>query len=619
MDSQKYLIEQKADKRIIVNAGPGTGKTWSLIEKLIYMVNDLKIKPDEILVLCFSRAAVNVIQTRLKNAFNGKDAVNNLWREIKVRTFDSFSTSLIIYTITNMKENNPRLLPYNYDLDENDYDSRIRTAKEILEKKKNMLGLYKHIMIDEVQDLVGCRADLVLQLLKNLNKECGFTIFGDSCQAIYDYLANNRNITTSNKFYIDLLNLFPNAEKLEFTVNHRQLNKKLEEISIPYRKAILEQKNRNELEAIYTKIKEKIPLITKDKLSCITEYYINRIKQDGTLGILTRKNGIALMISTYLQHIKVPHILQRNSNYYNRWIADFFTAYEPNTITKKIFYDKAKDILENAGLDKKECWLAITEKVHAGKNGYYSVEDILRSLYRHMPKNNVLFIQSGRSSDVIISTIHRAKGLEFDRVLLIDTEDDDWDRDNREQDVLSEHKVRYVALTRARKNIAKCIMNEDYKYIYTDINDTRRCSKADRRKLTHIEIGCAGDVDECSFLLNPDTQSYIKSELKQYDRLELRKTSSKYHICHNNRILGQTGDSFFNGITRAQRRMKNYNDNWYIENIDSPLVEEDYPNSFNEVYVEDIITCIGRNHEKGNISVWHGFSIRGFAKKVQFR
>jgi len=43
---------------------------------------------------------------------------------------------------------------------------------------------FKHILLDEMQDLVGVRADFALELLHSAQP--GFTLFGDSAQGIYD-------------------------------------------------------------------------------------------------------------------------------------------------------------------------------------------------------------------------------------------------------------------------------------------------------------------------------------------------------------------------------------------------------------------------------------------------
>ena len=51
-----------------MNAGPGTGKTYALIERIIDLIYRQETDPENIMILCFSRAAVEVIEQRLARA-----------------------------------------------------------------------------------------------------------------------------------------------------------------------------------------------------------------------------------------------------------------------------------------------------------------------------------------------------------------------------------------------------------------------------------------------------------------------------------------------------------------------------------------------------------------------
>jgi superfamily I DNA/RNA helicase len=45
----------------------------------------------------------------------------------------------------------------------------------------------RHVIIDEAQDLVGRRSELVFQILDHLSNECGVTVFADPAQASYGF------------------------------------------------------------------------------------------------------------------------------------------------------------------------------------------------------------------------------------------------------------------------------------------------------------------------------------------------------------------------------------------------------------------------------------------------
>jgi len=64
------------DNRVLTVAGAGTGKTSTVIGKVKYLLDRQWCKPEEILLLSFSKDAVNEIESRLKE--NGNDAVNTM-------------------------------------------------------------------------------------------------------------------------------------------------------------------------------------------------------------------------------------------------------------------------------------------------------------------------------------------------------------------------------------------------------------------------------------------------------------------------------------------------------------------------------------------------------------
>ena len=319
--SQENVIKSDITEHTLINAGPGTGKTWTLIEKLIYMVEEKEIDPEGILVLCFSRAAVEVIEQRLQAAAD-TGRIGYGWRKIEIRTFDSFATYMIAW----VSEFYPDLLPEDYVLEEQDYDTRINTAIYLLEKKEDMFSQYEHIIIDEIQDLVGCRAEFVLQILSILPANCGFTLLGDACQALYDWQANDDpSIMSSEDFYAGLFKEYKDINFYTFRKNHRQEGD-LSLIAVPYREAILTGTVINRANAL--KDIRSVIGTSEINLQHVSVDELNDL-QNGTLGILTRTNGQALKISTWFKNADITHALQRpaNTSRLAGWIAQILMAY----------------------------------------------------------------------------------------------------------------------------------------------------------------------------------------------------------------------------------------------------------------------------------------------------
>lgn len=64
-DEQKLPIISKADHRIIL-AGPGTGKSFTILGYITHLINDLHVDPTTIIVITFTRAATNELKLKVR-------------------------------------------------------------------------------------------------------------------------------------------------------------------------------------------------------------------------------------------------------------------------------------------------------------------------------------------------------------------------------------------------------------------------------------------------------------------------------------------------------------------------------------------------------------------------
>ena len=616
--TQDKIIEAEAVERTIVNAGPGTGKTWALIEKIIYMINERKASAENILVLCFSRSAVEVIRNRLTKAVE-QGRIGYEWQDVDIRTFDSFCTYMLAW----VQDNCPELLPRGYILEANNYDQRINMATSIFKNKKDMLADYEHIIVDEVQDLVGSRAELVIAMLNNLPDTCGFTLLGDSCQALYDYMAEaDPFIMSSEQFYHKIFSGFPNANYIALTENHRQ-DDVFGALTTPYRNAILTgsaQERISEANSLLDSIPHLPIKLTKfDRKDAL--HYIEHGK---TLGILTRTNGQALQISAWLQNADVPHSLHRGlgSPTLGNWIASIFYNYENDSIDESTFIAKHLALFPEVDYETaKNRWISLLSTQRDEARNRYEVSDLLKGLLRNA-KDPVLYESgAGEKYAITVSNIHRAKGKEFDSVIVIDDVIEAMASPETE-DIL-EHKVCYVALTRPKKRIERAGISQKDKMIYITRNEdqSKRCSKAGgygKRYISHFEVGSDTDIEMRSFAVDGILQQYIQNNVKVGMRLKLIKCpeETKKYVAYRivledneNMILGYTSESF------AHEAIQHiYN------NMRHSVKYEVYPHAFCDVYVHSVTTCISGmvpapigSKKYGDISIWYGMTITGFA------
>lgn len=615
---QNQVIYAKTDERIIVNAGPGTGKTYTLIEKLIYMVNEELIDPEEIVVLCFSRAAVEVIEKRLQAAFEDEKIGMN-WHSIDIRTFDSFATHLLAYVSENEKE----LLHKGFSLDYLDYDGRIKAATDVVKKSKDLIEQCMHLVVDEVQDLVASRAQFVMQLIKSLPDEAGYTLLGDACQSIYDYQIQAGEVD-SVKFYSWLFTTQNCSKFFSFGINHRQVSE-LESLGNEYRTAILigdNKERKNATNSIFDKVKE---LSDIDFKSTDFDELLN-VFGDKSVGILTRTNGQALKISTWFRNSEIPHKVQKRltDNSLNMWIANIFRNYENDTIDKTTFielYEEKGDMC----FDAATIWSAMENTQYEAKDRYY-VKDLLSGIMNNS-KSKEFYTYAG-DDQITISNIHRSKGREFDEVVLLD---DTLFMDDQEEKDLMEHKVTYVAVTRAKEKIYRTSIGTQY--IKTDKNGDRRSYMTGlgfRKKkpyLSHVEIGRNYDFEPTSFAENSDIQGKFDDPILLVgERVKLIKNMDyskevgyiSYDIVLEDEMffgrIGRTSKKFYLDLKRILKDVNKLPP-------DKDVYPEIYPSRFSEIYIDDVVSIISNINPKavagkkfGDVMVWKGISVTGFAQ-----
>ena len=66
LNNEQLRAVMHGDGPMLVLAGPGSGKTAVLVNRLLHLVRDLRIDPGSILVLTFSRAAASEMQERFE-------------------------------------------------------------------------------------------------------------------------------------------------------------------------------------------------------------------------------------------------------------------------------------------------------------------------------------------------------------------------------------------------------------------------------------------------------------------------------------------------------------------------------------------------------------------------
>lgn len=86
-DQQKEAI-QTTEGPLLIIAGPGTGKTFTLVKRIVYLITERGIQPEEIMVATFTEKAAKELITRITNELYKMGVQVNL-NEMYVGTFHS--------------------------------------------------------------------------------------------------------------------------------------------------------------------------------------------------------------------------------------------------------------------------------------------------------------------------------------------------------------------------------------------------------------------------------------------------------------------------------------------------------------------------------------------------
>ena len=74
LNPEQTLAVRSAGRAVAVIAGPGTGKTRTLVERISYLLETRRVKPTQITAVTFTNKAAEEMRTRLEEKMGGKQA-----------------------------------------------------------------------------------------------------------------------------------------------------------------------------------------------------------------------------------------------------------------------------------------------------------------------------------------------------------------------------------------------------------------------------------------------------------------------------------------------------------------------------------------------------------------
>ncbi|GAA2096332.1 UvrD-helicase domain-containing protein [Actinomadura alba] len=580
-EQQRQLVEETVDARLLVTAPAGSGKTLSLVHRLAHLIEEEELEPSELLVLSFSRAAVSEVRQRLTTF--GTAAAH-----VDVRTFDSFATWLLSEVVPDGLWQRQGFGP------------RIREATRLIKEDPDageLIGELRHLIVDEVQDLVGDRAELILALLGTDIE--GFTLLGDPAQGIYGFQLDDpqERLEGAARLYAEVRKHF-NDDLVEVSLAGNFRAREPEA-----RAALIFGDALGPVDAPFAEIQRGLRsvLMAGDSLGTIDQAAPVMARMTGTTAVLCRSNDEVLLVSRRLHDLGVRHRLQHSAQdkVIPSWVGSLYRELDSKQPKKR----EVLEVLRNAGPDPESSWELLRRMDPSHRGETLDLPAIRKRLIRgDFPDE----LTKQTSEGLVVSTIHRAKGLEFDQVIVLDPGDAPED-DPIEQ--AERARLLYVAMTRPRdllihvKPIAKLTTGRlqrqgDGRWAELGFKAGRNLGMEIRSEDVNWEeppgtLGFEEDPQEI--------QNYLATAVREGDPVALVRLPvissedfASYAVDHEGRHIGVTTESF----ARAFRALL-------------PGRDRRLPPKIKDLRVDTMETVIGREAAGLNAGLgWSGVWLR---------
>lgn len=419
--TQLKIINDNKSKNIVVAAGPGSGKTRVLVHKLASLLLMEDIKHDKLLMVTFSRAAATEFKKRLI------ELVGNAANFVEIKTFHSYCFDLLGKVGTIEKSD----------------DIIKETVRKIRNGEVEIARITKTVLvIDEAQDMDADEFELICTLMDK-NEDMRVIAVGDDDQNIYEFRGS------SSKYLTRMIDS-QDAVMYELVENYRSLSN-LVDFTNSFVTKISHRLKNTPIYAIQSG-KGKIKLFRHKGTNLITPVVNDILKAElsGTTCVLTRTNDEALQIAGLLiKHGMKAKLIQSNE------------GFNLSSLLEVRFFLSQLELDDNAYMIDEEIWEEAKRRLkvkYLTSPNYEMCTNIIKDFEAVNPKHKYksdleIFIRESKLEDfyregldtIFVSTIHKAKGREFDNVYIV--------LDKYVIDADEAKRLLYVGMTRAKRNL----------------------------------------------------------------------------------------------------------------------------------------------------------------------
>ena len=418
-DTQRRIIADDKSDVIAVAAGPGSGKTLVLVHKLASLLLMEDVKPERLLMLTFSRAAAVVFKKRLLSLIGAAAHF------VEIKTFHSYCFDLV--GKVGSLEYSDIVVKTAASMIENGEVEQSRIAKSVL-------------VVDEAQDMDADAARLV-NALRMANESMRIIAVGDDDQNIFGFRG-------SDSRHLRRFAEEPGARLYEMVENFRSAAMVVA-FANAFARTIPGRMKSSCLRPSAGAAEGDVRLVVHSapdfETAVVDDFARERLP--GTACIMTWTNDEALRVFSCLALNGVKaRLVQSNDGFSLADLAElrYFRRHamkqeDTSTISAKLWDEARERLCEK--YSQSECLpscLALLDAFAATTQVRYKSD-----FDEYLSESKIEDFGCDEHGAVVVSTIHKSKGREYDSVYMM------LDRIGQITD--EKRRAVYVGITRAKK------------------------------------------------------------------------------------------------------------------------------------------------------------------------
>lgn len=598
---QKAAVSLDKDKDAIIFAGPGSGKTRVLTMRCAYLIRECQIREKKLLVLAYNRQTTEELRKRLKVLFMNLGYSEKRTAGIQTHTFHSFIKK--IADIASAGEGQ-KVIGDDIDKWENEFS-------EYLDEEKNRVQLAnvlrrenysaEFILVDEFQDITEDRLNILEKMgetltVANAGKKPKFFVIGDNNQSIYGYQRRQSfsAIPLIEEFEQYLSGGLAKTAPLRRNYRSSQTILNYAEQIVGVKEKTLKAVNK-EVSALKDNVKE----IAIDNLLTAKEYegavettlskgihemaflfrtnqemvrfYSQIINKDG----FNKKNGIHFVIHTDSEEkffrtrecYQIIHELQTRNK-------EKITEKDIEKTLKKSNERAKHGILDPEAIElTNSVFLAAVDRSEdqTGSDIAKIMEEIASEPMSKLLKLIPLFRESSSKEEtkdgmkIALMTVHKAKGLEFDSVVVAPSTSPIQEGQSLEDTRSEERRILFVASTRAKR----------YLRVYRNRRtDAFLKNKPYNQGTEEVYSGLDASSKLSNYYLNFVSDEETMFRIKKGDSVEIKDKQGGLFIYWKDKCIGQFSRTAAKGIKTGYQQSFHINDIYVWRKADAERSDE---------------------------------------------